>query len=129
MPVQAIHHINIRASKALVGELRDFYQSVLGLRDGWRPPFQSTGHWLYLGDLPLIHLVEDELAGASARSGSPNIDHVAFACVGLRQFKDLLRAKGIAYRQTEVPTTSLVQLMFSDPAGNGVELQFVEGDS
>lgn len=129
MPAQAIHHINIRARKALVGELRDFYESVLGLRAGWRPPFQSTGHWLYLGDTPVLHLVEDESVGGATQPGSPHIDHVAFSCVGMREFEDLLHAKGIAFRQTKVPETSLVQLIFLDPAGNGVELQFADVDA
>src|SRR5262245_35287262 len=60
MPVQAIDHINIRAPAALVGEMKDFYQRVLGLSSGWRPPFKSRGHWLYLEDKPIVHLVEDE---------------------------------------------------------------------
>jgi len=28
MPAQAIHHINIRAHKTLVAELKDFYEGV-----------------------------------------------------------------------------------------------------
>lgn len=126
MPAQAIHHINIRAPGRLVEELKNFYENVLGLRTGWRPPFQSTGHWLYLGDTPVVHLVEDERVEGSARARSPIVDHVAFLCTGLRAFEELLRAREIVFRRTEVPATSLVQLLFVDPAGNGVELQFLD---
>jgi catechol 2,3-dioxygenase-like lactoylglutathione lyase family enzyme len=129
MPAQAIHHINIRAHKTLVAELKDFYEGVLGLRAGWRPPFKSTGHWLYLEDRPVVHLVEDETVQGSTGSRGPIVDHVALSCTGLRDFEELLRTKNIAFRRTEVPETSLVQLIFVDPAGNGVELQFADGDA
>jgi catechol 2,3-dioxygenase-like lactoylglutathione lyase family enzyme len=124
MPAQAIHHINIRAPRALVAELKDFYSEILGLTDGWRPPFKSTGHWLYLLDEPIVHLVEDETIHEVAKSGGPIVDHVALSCTGLKEFERLLTEKNILFRRTEVPETSLVQLIFTDPAGNGVELQF-----
>lgn len=129
MPAQAIDHINIRTHRVLVAELKDFYESVLGLRAGWRPPFQSAGHWLYLGDTPVVHLVEDETTRESAGTRRPIIDHVSFACTGLRDFEALLKAKDIPFRRTEAPGTSLVQLFFVDPAGNGVELQFADADA
>ena len=128
MPAQAIHHINIRARGTLVAELKDFYEGILGLRTGWRPPFKSTGHWLYLGDRPIIHLVDDRSIEQSAARG-PVVDHVAFSCTGVRDFETLLKARNIPFRRTEVPETSLVQLIFVDPAGNGVELQFADGDA
>ncbi|MGH8797002.1 MAG: diguanylate cyclase, partial [Caldimonas sp.] len=57
---------------------------------------------------------------------SPIVDHVAFSCTGLRGFEELLRTRDIPFRRTEVPATSLIQLIFVDPAGNGIELQFVD---
>ena len=129
MPAQALHHINIRAPRALVAALKEFYESVLGLSAGWRPPFKSTGHWLYLGDAPVVHLVEDDRAHGSTGSRGSIVDHVAFSCTGLRAFEELLTAKGIPFRRTEVSKTALVQLMLADPAGNGVELQFADGDA
>jgi len=129
VPVQAVDHINIRAPKALVAELKDFYECVLGLRVGRRPPFRSKGHWLYLGDLPVVHLVEDASVRESTGPRGPVVDHVAFSCAGLREFEEALRARKIAFRRTEVPETSLVQLFLVDPAGNGVELQFADADS
>ena len=129
MPTQALHHINIRAPKALVAELRASYVGVLGLAVGWRPPFKSTGHWLYLDGRPVVHLVEDEAVQAAAGGRGPIVDHVAFSCTGLPQFEALLTAKGIPFRRTDVPGTSLVQSIFVDPAGNGVELQFADASA
>lgn len=126
MPVQAIHHINIRAPRTLVAELRVFYEGVLGLSAGWRPPFKSTGHWMYLDDRPIVHLVEDERVQESAGGRGPLVDHVAFSCTGLGRFEELLKAKDVSFRRTPVPGTSLVLLNLVDPAGNGVELQFAD---
>jgi catechol-2,3-dioxygenase len=126
MPAKSIHHINIRACGTLVAELKEFYESVLGLTAGWRPPVKSTGHWLYLEDRPVLHLVEDELIHESKGSRGPIINHVAFSCTGLREFEEMLKARHIPFRRSEVPETSLVQLILADPAGNGVELQFAD---
>jgi len=128
MPTQSINHVNIRVSSTLVAELKSFYESVLGLSAGWRPPFKSKGHWLYLGNTPVVHLVEDESVHES-KGARGAIDHVSFSCTDLPAFEALLRAKDIPFRRTEVPETSLVQLIFADPAGNGVELQFADGDA
>lgn len=129
MPAQAIHHINIRARKTLLEELKDFYERVLGLSAGWRPPFKSTGHWMYLDDRPVVHLVEDEMIQESVQARGSIVDHVAFSCTGLREFEELLRAREIPFRRSEVPATSLVLLNLVDPAGNGVELQFADSDA
>ena len=129
MPAQDIHHLNIRAQRQLVARLKDFYVGVLGLTEGWRPPFQSTGHWLYLGDRPVVHLVEDERVAPAPAERGPIVDHVAFTCTGLREFEQALRSRQIPFRRTAVPGTPIVQLIFVDPAGNGVELQFAHGDA
>ncbi|MBV9889994.1 MAG: diguanylate cyclase [Rhizobacter sp.] len=126
MPAVAIDHVNIRAGRPLVAAMKAFYETVLGLRDGWRPPFASSGHWLYLGEAPVLHLVEDDAVPASAGPRGPVVDHVSFACTGRAEFEASLSARGIPFRRTRVPGTALVQLFLVDPAGNGVELQFNE---
>ncbi len=129
MTAHAIHHINIRAGRALLAEMKDFYEGVLGLRAGWRPPFKSTGYWLYLADTAVLHLVEDDRIQAAEGPRGPIVDHVAFTCTGLRAFEDVLTARRTPFRRTEVPETRLVQLNFFDPAGNGVELLFADKDT
>ena len=52
------------------------------------------------------------------------IDHAAFACADLDEFRDRLEAAGVAFEVRVVPETETLQLFFHDPAGNGVELQF-----
>lgn len=121
MTIEAIHHVNIRASAADIAKLRQFYCEIVGLRDGWRAPFPTRGHWLYAGENPLVHLVEsaDEAAGTAARGG---VDHVAFRCTGFAPMIERLRSSGIEFKLTQVPSLSDQQLLFRDPLGIGVEL-------
>jgi catechol 2,3-dioxygenase-like lactoylglutathione lyase family enzyme len=129
MPAYALDHVNIRAPRALVAEMKDFYENVVGLRAGWRPPFKSAGHWLYLGETPVVHLVDDDRVGQPGAPRGPVVDHVSFSCTDLREHEATLVARNIPFRRTQVPETSLVQLLFADPAGNGVELQFANADA
>jgi catechol 2,3-dioxygenase-like lactoylglutathione lyase family enzyme len=127
MPAHCIDHVNIRANPALIAEMKAFYEQVLGASDGWRPPFKSTGHWLYLDGKPVVHLVEDASIQMPTGSRGPIVDHVAFACTEPAGFEARLQAAGVAFRRTEVPGTRLMQFFCTDPAGNGVELQFEGG--
>ena len=117
-----IDHINIRAPRALLEEVRDFYCAVLGLEEGFRPGFSGKGHWLYCADRALVHLSLDP--GQTAGVGGGHLDHVAFQAVGLSEFLARLEAHGIHYRSSRVPELELTQLFFSDPAGTGLEVNF-----
>ena len=126
MTIEAIHHVNIRAAAADIAKLRQFYCEIVGLSDGWRPPFESRGHWLYAGERPLVHLVEsaDGSTGTASRSG---VDHVAFRCTDLAPMIERLRSRGIAFTLTQVPSLTDQQLLFRDPLGIGVELTAGDG--
>jgi catechol 2,3-dioxygenase-like lactoylglutathione lyase family enzyme len=124
MPVTGFSHYNLRADRALLDALRDFYVDVVGLRVGERPPFDSFGYWLYIGACAVLHLSE---AGPHEHRGSHTngtFDHVAFDCVDRPGFETHLRARGIDFRCAQVPLLDRWQLFFIDPAGNGVELNF-----
>lgn len=129
MPTHGFSHYNLRAPRALLEELRAFYCEIVGLTVGDRPPFARLGYWLYAGHHPILHLSECAPGERGPQSGRGTFDHAAFACSGRSQFEDKLRRHGVAYETAHVPQTGHVQLFLSDPAGNGVELNFAPGDS
>jgi catechol-2,3-dioxygenase len=124
MPAIGFSHYNLRAPRALLDELREFYCDVVGLELGARPPFRSFGYWLYAGGHPVLHLSE---AGPGETRPVPPLgtfDHAAFRCTGRAQFEEDLNRRGVQYRVATVPATQQVQIFLTDPAGNGVELNF-----
>jgi catechol 2,3-dioxygenase-like lactoylglutathione lyase family enzyme len=128
VPVLAFNHFNLRAPTVLTEALKDFYVDVVGLSVGWRPPFDFPGYWLYLGEQAVLHLVGVPAAReALARGGT--FDHVAFTCTGLAETEARLSAQGVEYRSVLVPGTEQVQLFLTDPAGNGVELNFASASA
>ncbi len=129
MPVSTIDHINLRASRELLDELRDFYTDVVGLTEGHRPPFSEFGYWLYAGERAVVHLslaAADEERAADAAS---TIAHVAFACSGRTRFERRLADCGVQYKVAVVPGTGVTQLFCADPAGNVIELSFATDES
>jgi len=121
MPIEGFQHINTRSAD--VERTRDFYVRVLGLRVGDRPPFQSTGYWLYLGDQAVVHLVQRG-PDDTLHPGSGNLDHVAFRGVDLDGTRQALRAAGIPFREAVVPRDKTVQIFVHDPDGIKLELNF-----
>ena len=121
MPVDLLQHINIRTAD--VEQSRDFYVQILGLRVGDRPQFTSTGYWMYLGDQPVIHLVQckdDEKPGA----GTGAVDHIAFRGLDLATSRKTLESAGLPFREAIVPRDNTVQLFVHDPDGVKIELNF-----
>lgn len=121
MRVNGIDHINISAPVDKLEECVRFYTGILGLSDGFRPPFASRGFWLYAGDAPIIHLTEMDTGAAPF--GGP-LNHVAFACEHFESMEATLRAGNVAFTVDRVPMTSQVQIFLKDPAGVELELNF-----
>src|SRR3954453_4077667 len=119
MPVDQFQHINTRSAD--VEASREFYVNILGLRVGDRPPFASTGYWLYLGDQPAVPLVQRP-PGEAAQSGCGNLDHVAFRGVDLEGTRRTLAAAGLPYREAVVPRDGSIQIFVHDPDGIRIEL-------
>lgn len=129
MPVTGINHYNLRASRALLEELRAFYEDVVGLKMGYRPPFKSFGYWLYIGNQDVLHLTEASVSELRHSHVCGTFDHIAFSCTELEEAKKALNRAGIRYGEDTVPSTQQIQLFFNDPAGNGVELNFTKADA
>jgi len=120
MAVVAFQHVNTRSAD--VERTREFYVR-LGLRVGDRPPFASRGYWLYLGDVPVLHLVQRP-DGQPHHDHSGNVDHIAFASDDLPGMRRLLTEAGLAFREAVVPRDQSVQIFVQDPDGITVELNF-----
>jgi glyoxylase I family protein len=126
MPVEGFNHYNLRASREVIEELRDFYIEIVGLRLGDRPPLRSFGYWLYAKDQAVLHLSlagEDEIRPTKVVS---TFDHVAFSCTDLPGYEALLQEREIPFTRRQAPG-GVRQIFFRDPAGNGVELNFAKG--
>ena len=124
MLVSNLDHINLRASRELLDELRDFYCDVVGLTPGSRPPFPDYGYWLYAGERAVVHLSLANEAEIPAADVQSTFAHVAFACSGRTTYERHLSESGVKYDVAVVPEFGITQLFFQDPAGNGVELSF-----
>ena len=83
---------------------RDFYAKALGMRIGPRPPLGFPGYWLYLGEVPCIHIAEWESyrtysigagIGISTRApGTGPVDHIAFNGTNVESIQSALIAQG-----------------------------------
>ncbi len=132
MSLNKLEHFLIRANN--LEETRAFYEDVLGLRDGDRPPFKFPGNWLYLGDVPCVHLVEEgfdrEFADYMDRDKSDvrthdntgPIDHIAFNANDLKGMQKRFADLGIKTHEQGVE--GLYQIFITDPNGITVELNF-----
>jgi catechol 2,3-dioxygenase-like lactoylglutathione lyase family enzyme len=111
-----LDHVNIVTTD--LPAVRDFLVGLLGLEEGFRPPFDFPGHWLYLDGRPVIHLA-DRGRVAEDRGW---VDHIAFAGFDFETQRARLDAGGYDYRAGGIPGGPR-QLFVSGPGGLKVELQ------
>lgn len=118
-----IEHINISAPGDLLEELKDFYCALFGLVEGFRPTFTRKGFWLYAGENPLVHLTESNEHFQNEEQGF--LDHVTFQTTGLKEMIHKLDSLGVSYKTDHLPEIGMTQLFFQDPAGIGLEANFL----
>ena len=113
-----LDHINIHAED--LEAARDFLLAVLpDLTQGFRPPFDFKGYWLYLDGKPVIHM-QTRAAGMGGRGW---IDHLAFAPFDFEAECKRLDALGLPYVIGGIPGTGIRQLFVTGPEGLKIELQ------
>lgn len=131
-----LDHFTLRTR--MPAETVRFYTDVLGVKEGWRPPFNFPGHWLYQGEVPIVHIItitdnEKEVrayVGERADGpGSGSVDHIAFRCEGLDEFQDRLVELGYKFFERVVPILDQHQLFVKDPNGVTIELVFNAAES
>jgi catechol 2,3-dioxygenase-like lactoylglutathione lyase family enzyme len=109
-------HINIRVDDQEA--VRDFLIAVVGLRVGPRPPFNFHGYWLYLREIPVVHLAPREAPGKVGW-----VNHIAFSGFDFTAKTAELDRVGIAYTVQTLPDTSIRQIFIDGPEGLRIELQ------
>jgi catechol 2,3-dioxygenase-like lactoylglutathione lyase family enzyme len=112
--------VNLRTAD-LSGLVR-FYEDVLGLRAGERPPLGFPGAWMYAGDQAVIHLVG--VAQTPAPEGALRLEHFAFVAEGLAEFLAKLQRLGVQYQKSRQPGTGNVVINLHDPDGNRLHVDF-----
>ncbi|MDY6984761.1 MAG: VOC family protein [Pseudomonadota bacterium] len=132
MPLHKLEHYLVMTDD--IDATRDFYRDVIGLSEGFRADLGFPGHWLYIGDTPVIHIAEWETYTAHSQrlgipvttraNGTGALDHVAFNGSNANEMAQRLDRLGIPYHRHEVPNVGLTQLFLDDPNGVKIELNF-----
>ena len=122
MSVGMLDHYNV-STRNLRDTVR-FYEEVLGLVNGPRPPFDFPGAWLYSEGHPVLHLNDISPTDKPQRPDSGVIDHIAFGSRGFEAIKQHLSGKGVSFRVNEVPNSTRRQIFLTDPNNVLIELNF-----
>lgn len=128
MALETLEHFTITCGD--LNRTRDFYCSVLGLSEGYRPELGFAGYWLYLGDVPVVHLTDE--AGAvnenrGAQKGETHtgrLDHIAFRGTNAQETIARLKKHNIVFRENKIPGAGLHQIFVRDPNGILIEMNF-----
>lgn len=116
-----LDHVNLRTSR--LDDMVRWYVDVMGLTEGWRPPFAFPGAWLYAGEDAIVHIIGvDEEPGSNP--ADLKIEHFAVQGDDLAATRSRYAAAGIRVEERAVPGTTLVQLNIWDPDGNHIHVDF-----
>ena len=115
-----LDHVNVRTGD--LEAMRAFFEEVVGLEVGDRPPFDFPGYWLYSEGEAVVHLVGIDASKAETSAGP--VDHFAFRGGDYATQKSAVERAGLRFRENDVPGTSIRQIFVSGPEGVRVELQF-----
>jgi len=124
MPILGFNHYNIRAERSTMELLKVFYRDVVGLTLGERPKLSSFGYWLYIANKDVLHLSEAKQEERRQENVVTTFDHVAFTATDYDGTIERLKEFAIEFSTREIKSTGQKQVFFSDPAGNGIELNF-----
>lgn len=135
--VGGIAHVTLLCTPSQLASVQTFYQQVIGLEPGPRPPFDFPGAWLYAGKEPIVHLAAvlqgaATAVSAASRSALPGgslatgpIDHIALGAQGsVEDSRQKLSRLGIPFTEAPVPDFPLYQIFLNDPLGVKIELNF-----
>jgi catechol 2,3-dioxygenase-like lactoylglutathione lyase family enzyme len=134
MPLSHIEHLLVAADD--IDATRDWYARVLGMRSGPHPDFGFPVHWMYLGEVDVVHIgpsakaageIQKKYLGRTSQDagvGTGAIDHIAFRATGLRAMLEHLKKEKIHFSQRRANGQALFQLFFYDPNSIKIELNY-----
>jgi catechol 2,3-dioxygenase-like lactoylglutathione lyase family enzyme len=114
-----MNHVNITTDDT--DRAVEFYEGVLGMKEGKSPAFARRLRWMYIGDQPMVHIAEAEEKPAG---GEVAFQHIAFRITNHDTAKARLDELGVEYRVNILDAVNARQLFFSDP--DGVEIELIE---
>ena len=139
MPVSHIEHFLLAADD--IDATRDWYARVLGMKSGPHPDFGFPVHWMYAGEVDVVHIGPSaKKAGENQKkylgrtsqdtgAGTGAIDHIAFRATGLRAMLQVLQEQKIPFSKRRANGQALFQLFFYDPNGVKIELNYAAAEA
>ena len=140
MAISHIEHFLVAADD--IDATRDWYARVLGMKSGPHPDFGFPVHWMYLGEVDIVHIGPSaKMAGENQKkvsrahlagrrpAGTGAIDHIAFRATGLRDMLVHLRKEKVQFTQRRANGQALFQLFFFDPNGIKIELNYAAAEA
>lgn len=128
MPAQWLNHYTIRVRD--LEATKNFCAEIVGLTAGDRPPRRFPRYGLYCAGVPTVPLIgcrpsDPTISDSSSEPAkTARLDHIAFACQGLKEMKVSLQRHGIAYDERVLPRLNMTQLFYDDADGSAVECNF-----
>ena len=139
MALSHIEHFLVAADD--IDATRDWYARILGMTSGAHPDFGFPVHWMYLGDVDVVHIgpsaraageIQKKYLGRTSQdagAGTGAIDHIAFRATGLRSMLEHLRAERVPFSQRRANGQALFQVFFHDPNGIKIELNYAAAEA
>ncbi len=115
--VTALHHVNVTVSAELEAAAKEFYGSVLGLKQVPKPAAsRQSGAWYQIGATQLHLSIEDGAERAQSSS------HVCFTVDDLGAVEKRFREAGIEMIPDPRPAPGSPRFYVRDPGGNQLEI-------
>ncbi len=114
-----INHVNVIVPKTLEDAAKDFYGSVLGLKEIPKP-IESRGRggaWYELGSVQLHLSVRGETTNGQVAKG-----HVCYTVADVAFAEECLRAESVEIIPDDQPVAGKPRFYVRDPGGNLIEI-------
>ena len=122
--IRGLDHVTINTGNLAATE--KFYVDVVGFELAPRPGLGVPGIWLKAegGDQSIVHVLALDQRTPSAGSIRDTVDHIAFHAQDFATARARVEAFGLPWCGNVIADFDLYQLMFYDPNGVLIELNF-----